>query len=84
MEVARELKDMTVTLGVDDMGQEQHASLGHLPFVVARWTGSELAARQCGRRQADTYSPEAPCPGRKRPVRSSTGCPASAMRFPRK
>jgi len=40
MDVARELKelkDMTITLGVDDMSQKQHASLGNLPnmaFVV--------------------------------------------------
>ena len=40
MEVARELKelkDMTITLGVDDMSQKQHVSLGNLPnmaFVV--------------------------------------------------
>jgi hypothetical protein len=40
MEVARELKDlkqMTITLGVDDMSQEQHAAIGNLPnmaFVV--------------------------------------------------
>lgn len=40
MEVARELKDvkqMTITLGVDDMSQKQHAAIGNLPnmaFVV--------------------------------------------------
>jgi hypothetical protein len=42
MEVARELeelKDMTITVGVDDMSQQQHAALGNLPnmvFVVDR------------------------------------------------
>jgi hypothetical protein len=42
MEVARELvalKGMTITVGVDDMSQEQHAGLGNLPnmvFVVDR------------------------------------------------
>ena len=40
MAVARELeelKDMTITLGVDDMSEQQHAALGNLPnmaFVV--------------------------------------------------
>ncbi len=40
LEVARELealKDMTITLGVDDMSQQQHGALGNLPnmaFVV--------------------------------------------------
>ena len=42
MEMARELqelKNITITLGVDDMSQEQHAALGNLPnmaYVVNR------------------------------------------------
>ncbi len=42
MEVARrleDLKEMTITLGVDDMSEEQHVGLGNLPnmaFVVSK------------------------------------------------
>ncbi len=42
MEMAKELQDLkkvTLTVGVDDMGQKQHATLGNLPnmaYVVGR------------------------------------------------